>query len=296
MGTLKERKELKNKARSFMTDNPNISNVALMYDFDRTLSTKDMQEYDFIPSLAMTPTQFWKATDEYAAQNKMDGILSTMFLMVDKARRGNISLTKQSIAEQGKKIEFFPGVEEWFERITSFGSKYGLFVRHYIISSGLKTMIDGTSIAKHFSQVFASDFLYDENGLPVWPSMAINYTSKTQFLYRIHKGVEDTAEHVKLNRRQQKSEIAVPFSNMIYFGDGFTDVPAMKLTRLNGGYSVGVYQNEENTYLVSDDRVSFYVPADYREGSLLDKTVKAVIKKIGAEAELAKLGWDRHYD
>ncbi|MEG1803674.1 MAG: HAD family hydrolase [Clostridia bacterium] len=279
-----------------MTSISNITNVALMYDFDKTLSTKDMQEYDFIPSLSMTPTQFWTASDQFAKQHKMDHILSTMYLMIDKAKRGNINLSQESLREQGKQIELFPGVLDWFERITNYGLTLGLNVRHYIISSGLKTMIEGTPIAKYFTQIFASDFLYDQQGFPVWPSMAINFTSKTQFLYRIHKGVEDTAEHIKLNRKQDKNEVQVPFSNMIYFGDGFTDVPSMKLTRLNGGYSVGVYQNQDNNYLVADDRVSFYVPADYREGSLLDKTIKAIINRMSADAELAKLGWDKLVD
>ncbi|MDD3832005.1 MAG: haloacid dehalogenase-like hydrolase [Clostridia bacterium] len=267
--------------------------VALMYDFDKTLSTKDMQEYVFIPQLNMTPEQFWLMSDQMATKNNMDGILCTMFLMVNSAKKGNVDITKNALMAQGSKIKLHKGVKGWFPRITEYGNQLGLNVKHYVISSGLKTIIDGTSIAKYFAKIYASDFIYDQDGLPIWPSMAINYSSKTQFLYRIHKGVEDTNEHYKLNRRTNQADIQVPFSNMIYFGDGFTDVPAMKLTRMNGGYSIGVYQNKSNDYLVQDDRVSFYCPSDYSADTLLDRIVKTILLKISAEAELTTLGWDR---
>lgn len=267
--------------------------VILMYDFDKTLSTKDMQEYVFIPSLNMTPNQFWAEADSFAAKHKMDNILSTMFLMVDKAKKSNVVVTKQTLTDQGKHIEYQPGVVDWFDRINEFGKSVNVNVKHYIISSGLQCIIEGCSIAKYFTKIFASEFLFDENDVPVWPAVAINYSSKIQYLYRIHKGVEDISEHTKLNRRLSKEDRKIPFSSMIYIGDGLTDVPSMKLTRLNGGYSIGVYQNEEESkYLVNDDRVSFFVPADYSENSQMESAVKAIIKRISAEHELHSLGWD----
>lgn len=271
--------------------------VVFMYDFDKTLSTVDMQEYVFIPSIKMKPHEFWSQADSFALTNSMDNILSTMFLMVDKAKNGNVSITRESLKEQGKYIEYQPGVEEWFERVNAYGKSQNVLVKHYIISSGLKCIIEGCSISKYFSQIFASEFLYDQNNVPIWPAAAINYSSKTQYLYRIHKGVEDITEHTRLNRRLPDEEKKVPFSNMIYVGDGLTDVPSMKLTKLNGGYSIGVYQDEEmSKYLVHDDRVSFFVPADYTENSPMDKVVKAIIKRISAEAELTELGWDEKVD
>lgn len=275
----------------------NVNTVALMYDFDKTLSTRDMQEYSFIPSVNMTAEQFWQMADGYAESNNMDNILSTMFLMVDRAKSGNVEITKETLRAQGKDVEFFNGVTDWFERINSFGASMGIKVEHYIISSGLKSIIDGTKIAKYFNYIFASDFLYDKEGVPTWPAVAINYSNKTQFLYRIHKGIMNISEHTKLNRRRKKEDIEIPFSNMIYVGDGLTDVPSMKLTRLNGGYSIGVYQDEESSrYLVSDDRVSFFVPADYTKGSQMERVVQAIIKRVSAEIEMCNLGWDREIE
>jgi 2-hydroxy-3-keto-5-methylthiopentenyl-1-phosphate phosphatase len=263
--------------------------VIFMYDFDKTLSTLDMQEYVFIPSINMQPSDFWTMADSFAAKHSMDNILSTMFLMVDRAKHSNIPITRDTLREQGKHIVYQPGVEGWFERINNYGNSQGVTVKHYIISSGLKCVIEGCSIAKYFSKIYASEFLYDDNGVPIWPSVAINYSSKTQYLYRIHKGVEDITEHTRLNRRMPEEEKQVPFTNMIYIGDGLTDVPSMKITKLNGGYSIGVY-------LVSDDRVSFFVPADYSPDSPIDKISKAIIKRISAEAELSELGWDEKID
>lgn len=270
-----------------------LKDIALMYDFDKTLSTVDMQEYVFIPSVNMTPHTFWQEADSFASAHKMDNILSTMFLMVDKAKHADVPITKQSLTEQGKHIVFQPGVTEWFERINKFGRELNMNVKHYVISSGLQCIIEGCSISKYLTKIFASEFLYNAEGVPVWPAVAINYSSKIQYIYRIHKGVEDISEHTQLNRKMPDDQKRIPFSNMVYIGDGLTDVPSMKLTRLNGGYSIGVYQNEEeNNYLVDDDRVSFFVPADYSEGTEMDKAVKAIIKRISAENELHSLGWD----
>ncbi len=264
--------------------------VAIMYDFDKTLSVKDMQEYSFIPSLNMTAKEFWTQSDELAYQNEMDYILAYMLLTVQKAKADGVDVSRNALKKHGEMVQFNKGVEEWFDRINAFGESLGLDVRHYVISCGLKPMIEGTKIGDKFANIFACDFIYDEQGNPMWPSMAINYTSKVQFLYRINKGVENVAEHHKLNMRTPSNQRAVYFSNMIYVGDGLTDVPSMKLTRLNGGYSIGVYQNSEDSrYLVDEDRVDFYVKADYSEGSEMDSTMKAILQKISASNTLHTL-------
>ena len=264
--------------------------VAIMYDFDKTLSVKDMQEYSFIPSLNMTASQFWKISDDLAYDNDMDYILSTMLLMVQKAKEDGIDVSREALKQHGKTVQFNKGVEEWFGRINRFGEQLGLEVKHYIISCGLKPMIEGCAIGHEFANIFACDFVYDRDGKPIWPAMALNYTSKVQFLYRINKGVENVAEHKKLNMYTPKDERAVKFSNMIYVGDGLTDVPSMKLTRLNGGYSIGVYQKaEDSRYLVDEDRVDFYVKADYSEGSEMDSAMKAILEKIATENRLQSL-------
>jgi 2-hydroxy-3-keto-5-methylthiopentenyl-1-phosphate phosphatase len=254
--------------------------VALMYDFDKTLSSRDMQEYSLIPAFNMTAREFWAQSDALAAQCNMDYILSTMYLILKLAHRDGVDISREALQRHGQPIEFNKGVDTWFDRVNAYGEQLGLDVRHYIISCGLKPMIEGSSIAKNFHNIFACDYSY-ENDQPVWPAIALNYSSKIQFLYRINKGVEDIFEHDLLNKHTPHASRPVPFSNMIYVGDGMTDVPSMKLTRLNGGYSVGVYQTlADSKYLVDDDRVDFYVKADYSAGSDMEQAVMAILDKI----------------
>ena len=264
--------------------------IALIYDFDNTLSTRDMQEFTFIPALGMTPTEFWAKCDELSHDNNMDHILAYMLLMAQKANEKGIDLSRESLRKMGEQVEFFEGVEQWFKRINAYGARLGFEVRHYIISCGLKYMIEGCPIGHEFYNVFACDYIYDDNGQILWPSVAINYTSKTQFLYRINKGVEDAGEHKKLNMYMPQSERVVPFENMIYIGDGLTDVPSMKLTRTRGGYAIGVYRNPEDaTYLVKEDRVDFYVQSNYLPDSEMDIAMKAIFQKIKARERFKKL-------
>ncbi|MEG1705872.1 MAG: HAD family hydrolase [Clostridia bacterium] len=261
--------------------------IAIMYDFDKTLSTKDMQEYSFIPSLNMSADEFWDESNKQAQQNNMDHILSTMWLMLKKHFAIYGGLTREALVEHGKKVILNNGVLEWFSRVNSYGEELGVEIRHYIISCGLKPMIEGTGIAKYFRQIYACDFVYNDKGNAIWPSVAINYTSKVQFLFRINKGIEDVSEHIKINMHMADELRPVPFSNMIYIGDGLTDVPSMKLTRLNGGYAIGVYQDiTDSTYLVNDDRVNFYVKADYAPNTEMDDAIKIILKKIATDNNL----------
>ena len=264
--------------------------IALIYDFDNTLSTRDMQEFTFIPALGMSPTEFWTSCDQLSHGRNMDHILAYMYLMATKAKEKGIDLSRESLRQMGKDVQFFDGVETWFKRINDYGASLGFEVRHYIISCGLKAMIEGCPIGHEFYNVFACDYIYDDNGQILWPSVAINYTSKTQFLYRINKGVEDVGEHKKLNMYMPQSNRVIPFENMIYLGDGLTDVPSMKLTRTRGGYAIGVYRNPEDaTYLVKEDRVDFYVQSDYTEGSEMDIAMKAIFQKISAKTRFKEL-------
>lgn len=264
--------------------------VAIIYDFDNTLSTKDMQEFTFIPSLGITADEFWAQCDKTSHEYSMDHILAYMYLMAKMSKQSGVPLSAEKLREMGKGVEFFDGVKEWFARINNFGASLGLEVRHYIISCGLKAMIEGCDIAHEFYNIFACDYVYDQNGEPVWPSVAINYTSKTQFLYRINKGVEDVGEHKRLNMYMPKNQRVVPFCNMIYVGDGLTDVPSMKLARQRGGYAIGVYRNPEDaSYLVDEERVDFYVKSDYTENSQMDEAMKAILQKICAQTRFWQL-------
>ena len=264
--------------------------VALIYDFDNTLSTRDMQEFTFIPSLGMQADDFWAACGKFTHEHEMDSILTYMFLMAKMAKEKGISLTRDDLREMGKSVVFFDGVTDWFERINAYGEKKGIEIRHYIISCGLKSMIEGCSIAKEFHNIFACDYLYDDNGNILWPSEAIDYTTKTQYLYRINKGVEGNGDDHKLNMYMARDERVVPFHHMIYFGDGLTDVPSMKLIRSRGGYAIGVYRNPTDAeYLVNEQRVDFYLKGDYTAGSKMEQSVKAIINKISAQVRFDEL-------
>lgn len=266
--------------------------IAIMYDFDKTLCGKDMQEYTFIPNLGLEALEFWKEADNLRKDNKMDQVLAYMYLMFKKMVDNNRSLKRQYLNDMGKNIELFPGVEEWFTRINEYGKEHGMEIEHYIISSGLKEIIEGTSIGKYFKEIYASEFYYNEDGNAVWPRIAVNYTNKTQFLSRINKGVLDISDDASLNKKMFDNDRRISTSNMIYIGDGYTDVPCMKLTKDGGGISIAVYTDKtEKTAesLLSDERINYMTLADYREGSEIDKIVKKTIEAMALNTELKNI-------
>lgn len=264
---------------------------AIMYDFDRTLCPKDMQEYQFIPSLGMKAEEFWSLANSYAYEHKMDKINAYMYMMIKKSQELGIKLTRDRIVQCGENIELFPGVAQWFDRINAFGLEHGVCVEHYVLSSGLKEIIEGSAIGGCFKQIYASEFLYDESGLPVFSKSAVNYTSKTQFVYRINKGVFDVSNDYDLNRSTLESDRRVPFSRMLYIGDGLSDVPCMKMVKAYGGHSIAVYKDANGKKLVDDllyhDRVDFIYPTDYRESTGIDITVKNMIAAAAVEHRLS---------
>ena len=258
--------------------------VAVLYDFDKTLCTTDMQNYAFIPSLGMTPGEFWKEANDFGRQNRVDGILAYMYTMIQESEKKlGRPFTRADLVEKGKDIVLFPGVKEWFDRINAFGESQGVQVEHYIISSGLREIIEGSEISGVFKEIYASEFYYDGEGRPVWPKLAVNFTAKTQFVYRINKGVLDIADDKTLNDSMPDDSKRVPFHNMIYVGDGLSDVPCMKMMRSYGGQAIAVYQPESRTgveELLAKGRVDYIFPADYRENTDFDLTVKNIIRKM----------------
>lgn len=262
--------------------------IALIYDFDKTLCTKDMQEYTFLPNLGINPKEFWESVDKLAFENKMDKILACLYMMIKKSKELGKSIGREDFYNCGKEIEFFKGVEDWFSRINEYGKSKDVKIEHYIISSGQKEIIEGTNISKYFKEIFASEFLY-ENGKAIWPAMAVNYTTKTQFLSRINKGVLDISDDITLNNKMLAENRRISTKNMIYIGDGYTDIPSMRMTHENGGYSIAVYQkNNKSTAinLLKDKRVDFAAIADYQENSELDKLIKAIIDKMSINTKL----------
>ena len=258
--------------------------LAICYDFDKTLSPDDMQAQGYIQSVGYDVGKFWDEANRLAVENDMDSNLAYMLKMVLKSRERE-ALTRQSLQAYGSRVQLFQGVEDWFRRIRDYGAQNHVIVEHYIISSGLKEMIEGTSIAREgaFEKIYASSFYFDASGTAVWPAQTVNYTSKTQFLFRIQKGVLDVNDP-GVNDYFPPDQMRVPFRNIVYIGDSDTDIPCMKLVNTYGGHSIGVYNpstgdRKKVHRMMKDQRIRYFAPADYREGSELDQLVKEIIQK-----------------
>lgn len=275
--------------------------VAIAYDFDGTLAPGNMQEHSFIPKLGIPKERFWAEANQMATSHDMDGILAYMQYMLQKAEEKNISIRRQDFVEFGRDIRFFPGVEHYFDRINEWAEKQRVIIDHHIISSGLREFISGTTIARHFRNIFASGFKYDQNEVAEWAALAINYTNKTQYLYRINKGIDNSYDNKTINKYIPDNERAVPFSRIIYIGDGETDIPTMKMLKYQGGSTIAVYcpdtpagpngktPRQVCQELVSHQRVEFIAPADYSEGSDLDTTIKLLIDKTRINEDLERM-------
>lgn len=265
--------------------------VALMYDFDKTLCTRNMQEYDLLPELGVRPEVFWKEVADMSRRENMESTLAYMYLLLQKSRDRGFYVKRQNFQALGKMIEYYPGVREYFRRINEYGRQRGVEIQHFIISSGTKEILEGCDIYDEFTRVYACEFHYDDKGNADWPAIAINYTSKTQFIFRINKNALEMYEDKKVNAYLDRSQRDVPFTNMVYLGDGMTDVPCMKIVRDNGGYSICVYDDDKTIAedLLTHGRVNFAKKADYREDSPLDVTLKAIIDKIVQEENLRNI-------
>lgn len=268
--------------------------VALIYDFDGTLSPGNMQEFGFIQAVGKTPEEFWTLSDQIAIGQDASNVLAYMKLMFDEARKKGIKLTKADFLKFGAHIQLFDGVKEWFGLINKYGAEHGVRIEHYINSSGLKEIIEGSPIAGEFKHIFAGTFLYDASGEAEWPGIAVDYTAKTQFLFKISKGIFSMRDNKQVNSSIAEDKKRIPFPHMIYFGDGETDVPCMKIVGMFGGNPIAVYdpRSEKKTAtarkLKRQGRVKFITPADYTYGSRTYQVVTAIIDKIKADYELQR--------
>lgn len=269
--------------------------LAICYDFDKTLSPDDMQAQGYIQSIDYEVAEFWEESNELARKNDMDQNLAYMYMMATNAR-GKLLFTKDTLREQGSKVKLFPGVNTWFNRINNYGKSKGVVVEHYIISSGLKEMIEGTEVADEFKKIYASSFYFDKDGVAVWPAQVVNYTNKTQFLFRIEKGILDINDQA-VNSYFQPNQYRVPFRNMVYIGDSDTDIPCMKLVNTNGGHSIGVYNSKTKDKskvfrMLEENRIKYYEPADYKKDSKLENLIKMIIDRTASNELLEEVHFD----
>lgn len=274
--------------------------MAIAYDFDGTLAPGNMQEHNFLPALGVKPGKFWSKAKNKAKENDMDEILAYMQLTIDEAFKKELSIKEADFISYGNGITLFQGVETYFNRINTYASERGIKIEHYIISSGLREFIKGTKIAKYFTYIFASGFEYNPSGQAVWPALAINYTNKTQYLFRINKGIKNSYDNESINKYTPQEDRHIPFERILYLGDGETDVPAMKMIKYQKGVAIAVFnpkarakKNKKSPkqiceLLLEQNRADYIAPADYSENSELDKLIKLNIDKIAAEVNLFK--------
>ncbi|MBQ9272416.1 MAG: haloacid dehalogenase-like hydrolase [Mogibacterium sp.] len=283
------------KLRKTKEDKPVL---AICYDFDKTLSPDNMQAQGYLQAINYeNQNEFWAESNALADASEMDQTLGWMYMMLKKAR-GKEIFRREMLMDYGAGVKLYPGVQDWFRRTREYAAEKGIIVEHYIISSGLREMIDGTSVAGEFEKIYASSFFYDEDGIAVWPAQVVNFTNKTQFLFRISKGVLGINDDA-VNDYFRPEEMRVPFRNMVYIGDSETDIPCMKLVNSYGGHSVGVYdpvaENKSRVHkMMRDNRIRYYAPADYTEGSELDGLIKKIIDKTAANEKLEEIYYEKY--
>ena len=269
--------------------------IALIYDFDGTLSPGNMQEFGFIQAIGQTPEEFWSKSDGIAKGQDASNILAYMKLMYDEAKKNGIRLTREDFRRYGSDIVLFDGVREWFRNVNEYGRRHGVIIEHYINSSGLKEIIEGSPIAKEFKHIFAGSFIYDEAGEAEWPGIAVDFTAKTQFLFKIQKGIFSSRDAKRVNESMAEDAKRIPFTNMIYFGDGETDIPSMKVVNMFGGNAIAVFNPTDPRKrglarkLLRQGRVNFITPAVYSRESRTFRLVCAIIDKVKADNELKLL-------
>lgn len=263
--------------------------IAIMYDFDKTLCNEDMQNYTFIPDLDMTPSEFWNETSEFGQKENVEKVLAYLYMMVTKAKEKGVHFTKEYLHSLGTNIKYYRGVLTWFKRINDYGASLGLDVEHYIISSGVKDIIEGSEIADEFKAIYACEYMFDKNGDAVWPKVAINYTMKTQYIFRISKGIDCINDDETVNQKVSEKNRRVLYRNMLYLGDGITDVPCMRLVKDKGGKSIAVYprgKKDKVADLLINERVNYIALADYSENSELEKIVKLQLEYISLKTKI----------
>lgn len=261
--------------------------IAIVYDFDGTLSPQPMQEYTVLPKIGIEPKEFWRRVNEEARSTESDPMLVYMRHIVEMLEREKVHVRRDDFANMAKAIRYFPGVEQWFERVNAYVKNKGggkIKVQHYLISAGQKEILEGVSIKKHFKRIYASEYHFDHHGRATFPKILVTDTMKTQFLFRINKGKEAVTESI--NEHMPEQDRPIPFSNIIYIGDGMTDVPSMALTKKNDGHTIAVFAAEEEKSLVTcrklleAGRVDFIAEADYGPRSKLNRRVELLLDSV----------------
>lgn len=261
--------------------------IALVYDFDGTLSPQPMQEYTVLPKIGIAPAEFWAMVNREARETESDPMLVYMRHIIEALERVRVDVKREDFAAMAGAIEYFPGVPTWFTRMNAYvrrRSRGQVKLHHYLISAGQREILDGVSIRRHFKRIYASEYHFNHHGVATFPKLLVTDTLKTQFLFRINKGRESVTESI--NEHMPEGERPIPFQNMVYLGDGMTDVPSMAITKKNGGYAVAVYDPRGDkgratcTKLLDAGRVDYIAEADFRAASRLTRRVQLLLDAI----------------
>lgn len=273
---------------------PELLRTAIVYDFDGTLAPRNLPEHTFLPALGISdPASFWDDVKDEARSRDGCEILAYMQRLLEVARARGIAVTRSMLQEHGRSVPLFAGVADWFAEIDAYGREKHLAIEHYVISSGILEFIEGCPIYPRFRKVFASAYAYDEGGVARWPSCAINYTNKTQFLFRINKGIDNVWDNSEINAWKPRYERPIPFERMLFLGDGDTDIPSMKTVRQKGGQAVAVFDPalfvERRSQgrlerLIAENRVDYVASADYTADSLLRVIVRGILGRMALNA------------
>tara|TARA_Y100000287_G_C14160547_1_gene324476 strand:- start:17 stop:847 length:831 start_codon:yes stop_codon:yes gene_type:complete len=262
--------------------------IALVYDFDGTLTPKTMQEYTIIPRLKLNSEKFWSDILNEANSTEGEVMMIYMRQLITHAESLNLKITKDEFKLMASKIKYFKGVNNWFDNINNYIKKshHKINVAHYVISAGHHEILEATSIRDKLTNVFGSQYYFNSDGHATFPKNVVTDTAKTQFLFRINKGKEKISDSI--NSHMPENHRPIPFENMIYIGDGLTDVPSMALIKKQNGHAVSVYpkgskqQQKVSNDLLQAKRVDFIAEANYTKGSILYKRICLLIDMISA--------------
>lgn len=269
--------------------------LAMVYDFDGTLTPLPMQEYTVLPRLGLSAADFWAEVAREVRATGGDPILAYMRLLVEKIEANRAHLSREALRGMARDIRYYPGVAGWFQRVNRYvaaRSGGAVEVRHYIISAGLHEILEGISIRHHFTRIYASQYHFNHHEVACFPTLVINDTNKTQYLFRINKGREDPRDSI--NEYMPEAARPIPFNHLLYIGDGLTDVPCMTVTKKYGGFAVAVHDPSRRgslevcRELVRADRIDYFAPADYRSGRELEGHVRTLLDLIIARILFAR--------
>jgi phosphoserine phosphatase len=271
--------------------------IAFIFDFDDTLAPDSTS--GFLHHFGVDVQAFWKKDVQELIEKDWDPIPAYLYQMI-RLSNNSKRITREALAEWAKQITYYPGVENIFDSLRQHAKAVDptLKLEFYLISSGIAGILRHTSIAKHFEDIWACDFDYDDEGQILFPKKVVSFTDKTRYIFHISKGIfgeKSRGRPFDVNQKVESRDLRVPLNQMIFVGDGYTDIPCFSLVRKGGGIAIGVYDSDNRDKwgrawgFIEQQRVSNLVPADYTPKSALANSLMMSIESIVRRVELNRL-------